>query len=1141
MSAPSVFSLLGPLPRGRLTIEASAGTGKTYTLAGLVARYVAEDEVPIEKILIVTFTRAAAAELRDRVRTRLTEAVTALREPSELAGTDELWALIGAKDRERRRGLLERAVVDFDAATITTIHGFAQQVLSSLGSAAPGDLEATLVEDTSELLHSVCSDVLSAESFAVTEIAEALPSLKDLWTTAAKVLGNPDLDVIPSTEDGDSTPAAARLRRLVDRAVELTCQRRRAAGTISFDDLLTQLRDALHQSPAAVATLRRRFHTALIDEFQDTDPVQWDIFSTLFGGPGEDSTLILVADPKQAIFAFRGANVHTYLEAAHQPGTRRSTLEVNWRSDGALVGALDRLLTGASFGDKEIGFVPVKASPEHDQLRLASADGAPLPALRLRLAIGEDLPRTNSGQVATREAENAIAADLADQVRELLETAFIPGEDKEGRRRLRPSDVAVLIAKRAEAGPIQAALRQSGIPAVTTRGESVLRSPAATQWRWLLSALTRPSDPTRARTAAISWFFGWSVTDLDADTEAGDAKLAEVQEQLTSWSETLDAEGTVELCAHIWSESHVTARVLAAIDGDRNLTDLDHIAGLLQAATASRRPTAVGLQAALRQLENQASDDPENDPTARQIESEAEAVQIMTIHAAKGLEFPVACVPTLWRHGRGVSEVVYQDPSTGRRTFDIANSAKWPTATQAAERKHLAETEALGENLRLAYVALTRAKHSTLLWWTRAHLSEVTGLARILFARRDGLIDEELFEAPRVALPADDGAAAFLEPTFEGAGDTVVVSFTGRPAGSGETWQDPGAPALKAVLGLATLARVPDRSKRRWSFSAIINRAQELEIDAEDETLGDSGAADEQNEEDEAPEATAQDPAALTSDLPLGAVPGGRQFGTLVHEVLERVEFTAPDLSAQLRAGIEDRLRWSPWPVSPTVLERGLLAAIETPLGQLFGGLRLRDLARGDRLGELSFELRLATTGHPASDREVGELICGHLPAHDPLRPWAERLAAGLFGVELAGHLTGSIDMVVRVQGANDAPDQARFVVIDYKTNVLAEPGRLPQSLDYHPGRLPAAMTAHHYPLQALVYSVALHRYLRWRVPSYDPERHLGGSAYLFVRGMAGAATPLIDGDPYGVFSWRVPPALITSLSDLLDGGEVAP
>lgn len=1140
MSCPSVFSLLGPLPRGRLTIEASAGTGKTYTLAGLVARYVAEDEVPIEKILIVTFTRAAAAELRDRVRTRLIEAVAALRDPPELADTDDLLALIGAKDRERRLKLLERSVVDFDAATITTIHGFAQQVLSTLGSAAPGDLDATLVEDTSELLQSVCADVLSAESFAHTAITDALPSINELFTIAAKVLGNPDLDVVPSTAPADSTPAAARLRRLVDRAVELTCQRRRAAGTVSFDDLLTQLRDALHQSPAAVATLHRRFRTALIDEFQDTDPVQWDIFSTLFGGPGDDSTLILVADPKQAIFAFRGANVHTYLQAAHQPGTRRSTLEVNWRSDGALINALDRLLSGASFGDREIAFVPVKASDEHDQLRLSTAAGAPLPALRLRLAIGKDLPRIKSKQVVTDEAENAIAADLADQVRELLETAWLPAEDKEPRRRLRPSDVAVLVAKRAEAGSIQAALRQCGIPAVTTRGESVLRSPAATQWRWLLTALIRPSDPTRARTAAMSWFFGWSVADLDADTEAGDAKLAEVQEQLTSWSETLEAEGTVELCARIWSESRVTARVLARSDGDRNLTDLDHVASLLQGATASRRPTALGLKAALLQLEN-ISGDPENDPTARQIESEAEAVQIITIHAAKGLEFPVTCVPTLWRYGRAVREVVYQDPDTGRRTFDIANDAKWPSAAEAVTRKRLAETDALGENLRLAYVALTRAKHSTLLWWSRARFSELTGLARILFARREGLIDEKLFEAPKVPLPADDSATAFLGPIFEGADDAVVVDVTGRVAPSDQAWHDPDTSGLKPALGLATLEREPDRSARRWSFSAIINSAREIEIDTDDETLGDAGAGDEQNEEDEAPEDVAGDPAAIDSDLPLGAVPGGRQFGTLVHEVLEHVDFMAPDVGAQLRAGIEDRLRWNPWPVSPAVLERGLLAAIETPLGQLFDGRRLRDFSRGDCLGELSFELRLGTAGCPASDHDLGELICRHLPGHDPLRPWAERLAAGLFRVELAGHLTGSIDLIVRVRGADGAPEPARFVVIDYKTNVLAEPGRLPQSLDYHPSRLPAAMTMHHYPLQALVYSVALHRYLRWRVPGYDPGRHLGGTAYLFVRGMAGAATPVIGGDPHGVFNWRVPPALITELSDLLDGAAVAP
>ena len=165
--------------------------------------------------------------------------------------------------------------------------------------------------------------------------------------------------------------------------------------------------------------------------------------------------------------------------------------------------------------------------------------------------------------------------------------------------------------------------------------------------------------------------------------------------------------------------------------------------------------------------------------------------------------------------------------------------------------------------------------------------------------------------------------------------------------------------------------------------------------------------------------------------------------------------------------------------------------------------------------------------------------MLGHLPKDDPLRSWAQRLSSGLFGVELAGHLTGSIDMVVRVRDATGENSAARFVVVDYKTNTLAEQGREPRLHDYHPDRLPAAMAEHHYPLQALLYSVALHRYLRWRVPGYEPGEHLGGIAYLFVRGMVGAATPLVEGCPHGVFSWQVPPALVTALSQLLEGTEV--
>jgi exodeoxyribonuclease V beta subunit len=316
-------------------------------------------------------------------------------------------------------------------------------------------------------------------------------------------------------------------------------------------------------------------------------------------------------------------------------------------------------------------------------------------------------------------------------------------------------------------------------------------------------------------------------------------------------------------------------------------------------------------------------------------------------------------------------------------------------------------------------------------------------------------------------------------------------------------------------------------------------RAHESGLNSPDESIGDSGASDEPVDAVELEQAVSAGAATSGSDLPLGAIPGGAQFGTLVHEVLEDVDFQAADLDVNLHASIEERLRWNPWPVEPGILVSGLRAVIESPLGPLFDGLRLRDLPRSDRMNELNFDLRLAGRGRRPTDSDIGELALAHMQQNDPLHFWAERLSGGLFSVELAGHLTGSIDMVVRVPGAKNGEGAPRFVVIDYKTNVLAVPGCLPQELDYHPDRLPGAMAEHHYPLQALLYSVALHRYLRWRVPSYDPERHLGGIAYLFVRGMAGALTPAAGGNPYGVFNWRVPAALVCALSDLLDGAEV--
>jgi exodeoxyribonuclease V beta subunit len=1129
------FSYADPLPPGRFAIEASAGTGKTYTLAGLVVRYVAEEGVPIDEILLVTFTRAAAAELRDRVRTRLIEAAAALRSPTAPLG-DALLVRLAGDDRSEALSRLDHAIADFDAATITTIHGFAQKVLSTLGSAAPGDLEATLVDDTNDLVSAVCADALVAESVASPQTAGQLPSLLTLHGTVKRILSNPGIELIPGPVDGDSNPEAARQRRLIDRALSDVDRRRRTGGTLSFDDVLTQLRDALQRSPGAMASLRRRYRVALIDEFQDTDPVQWDLFSQLFGRPEDGSTLILVADPKQAIYAFRGANVHTYLKAAYQEGTTHSTLGTNWRSDGVVLRATGHLLGGATFGDQRIGFVPVSAAPDHEDRRLVSRTGDPLPGLCLRAALGSDITRTSRGAIQTDDGEAAIARDLAQQVYALLNSACLPktGTDSPSRR-VRPGDVAVLIGKHAEAIPFQTELVRRGIPAVVNRGGSVLQSVAAAHWRWLLTALTRPADPTRARAAALSWFFGWPAEEIEL-ADAG--QLGAIQEQLFRWVEILDSHGTVDFCAQLWSDSGITSRVLGLPGGDRHLTDLDHIATLLQSKGSGHRLSAVGMLSFLDQLEREVEIDPENDVTARHVESEAEAVQIMTIYAAKGLEFPIVCVPTLWRNSYATAKaVVFENDAAGTRVFDVANKELWPTKKAAAARKDLAAAEAVGENLRLLYVALTRAQHQTLVWWTRASGSDITGLARVLFSRDGGLIDPDRFNALKVDLPRDDDVKAALDLAFGPAGDAIATAVTGLADEFVDPWDDDAVAPPAARLELATLDRELDRRTRRWSFTAISNRAHSDDLDPEDESLGDAGATDEPV--DVSDRLVSEEP--TTSDLVLGAVPGGAQFGTLVHKVLEHIDFAAADLQSELRVHVHDELHWNPWPVDEAVLISGLRSAIETPLGPLFAGQCLRDFSRRDYLSELNFELRLGEDSGLATDAGIGAVILRHLPANDVLRPWAESLARGLFHVELAGHLTGSIDLIVRVTDPAHPEAEPTYVVVDYKTNKLSAFGRDSRSVDYDQAHLPAAMAEHHYPLQSLLYAVAVHRYLRWRLPNYDPATHLGGAAYLFVRGMVGPDTPTIDGRPNGVFGWRIPPALVTDLSDLLDGHPASP
>jgi exodeoxyribonuclease V beta subunit len=275
---------------------------------------------------------------------------------------------------------------------------------------------------------------------------------------------------------------------------------------------------------------------------------------------------------------------------------------------------------------------------------------------------------------------------------------------------------------------------------------------------------------------------------------------------------------------------------------------------------------------------------------------------------------------------------------------------------------------------------------------------------------------------------------------------------------------------------------------------------------------------------------------------PMAALPSGAAFGSLVHGVLEESDPEAPDLRSELAAHTRTQLQWWPVGVAAEELADALLPSQLTPLGAAASGLRLVDIPMRDRLCELDFEFPLtggdrAETARPDVHlHDLAPLLAAHLPADDPLAPYAGLLSGALGEQSLRGYLSGSIDVVLRVPGRPADPHGHRYVVVDYKTNLLGETGVPVTSADYGHEEMAAAMLHSHYPLQALLYSVVLHRYLRWRLPSYAPEEHLGGVLYLFLRGMCGPDTPVVDGHVAGVFDWSPPAALVTDLSDLLEG-----
>ncbi len=439
------FDVCGPLPDGVTVLEASAGTGKTYTIAGLTARYVAEG-IGLDRLLLVTFTRIATGELRERVRERLLSAERGLSQSLAAfpPADDPIVALLADGPRDQvilRQQRLARAVAGFDAATIATTHGFCQEVLDGLGIAGNLEPDVTFVEDLSDLVGEAVDD-LYVRRFS----PEGVPAFGRGQSAeiARAAIGNPGAVLAPG--ETDVGQMRVRLARAVIDEFE---RRKRGLRVMTYDDLVTRLGSALAGDGGAAAAeqLSRRYAVVLVDEFQDTDPAQWEILRRAFAQTGV--TLVLIADPKQAIYAFRGADVYAYLEAAATAGTR-ATLRVNWRSDQGLIDAHDALLAGVKLGHPGIAYRQVRAAGAHVSPRLT---GSPWPApLRVRV-LQRDHPTlslTNYGYARNASARDLITADVASDVVALLGSAATlqqrgPDGRTTGDEPVRPGHLAVLV------------------------------------------------------------------------------------------------------------------------------------------------------------------------------------------------------------------------------------------------------------------------------------------------------------------------------------------------------------------------------------------------------------------------------------------------------------------------------------------------------------------------------------------------------------------------------------------------------------------------------------------------------------------------------------------------------------------------
>lgn len=1229
-------------------IEASAGTGKTWNICALYVRLLLERGLKVQEILVVTFTKAATAELRDRIRTRVSDVLEGVlhgtpNDPSISRLLQHLEVL--GLDRETLRDRLRLARESFDEAAISTIHGFCQRALGEMPFSAGEPFDLEVVEDDFEEIHEAVKDFwrqhISFGSAEITDVAApsgkedlpgfhhepmtrvfceylidkgdsperyakllkqvlAQPMSRHLWPEAIKTRYEPLVESLQircaeakeiwaqddgaEIEDrlikalgdqilnrrsytvekireghaawrvfletqGTSGPILARsikplellttsklavgkgtrtgklapehpfferadqiLRLMGELEISLQyarlrvirnmildvpgrirqCRRRRRV--VSYDDMLGNLHHALHgmEGEALSRALKTRYPAALIDEFQDTDPLQYGIFKSIYlSDDPEKSSLFVVGDPKQAIYRFRNADLNTYLQAQKEARHKHS-LSNNQRSVSGLIGAINVLFASndRAFLEKGIVYREVGLGQKQESLPpLIDQSGIARGDLQI-WTLGDP----QHGVPTRNEAYELSASATAQEIVRLLK-ASRAGQIQIKDQPLSAGHIAVLVRSHGQGKRMRRVLEERGVACVELSMDSVWTTLEAEELERILVAVFEKRDDL-LRTALSTDLLGGTSEVLEA-LDREEFRFFESVERFSNYFEVWERLGFSVMFSTLLRDEAVEVRLLQRPDGERRLTNLLHIGELLAEASQVHE----GIDALLGWMSRCRLNADSGEAAQLRLESDSQRVRIITIHKSKGLEYDFVFCPFLWdgyRHPvQRVPEIrQYYDPEIKQSVTDF-DGARHEDGTYQA----LLLREDSAETLRLIYVALTRAVYRCYLMAgcygsaTKTGLSHGEASASMLnwLVLGKGWSHSDWMGMKKENPISPEAIQRGWRALATSCSSTVEARLSVDPMPSdwvGETLDRSGPDQqYKALPFNRTL--VPGWS--RGSFSQMIRARRPVEPERDFET-----------DEGDSVMNSVVPPHIGENDIL--RFPQGALAGNCLHTLFEHADFSAPASEVD---SFDRALRAFPQPGNQPFgmqLRSVLQDVVDTLLPDNAGGwFRLAEVNSSMELRELSFTLALKNLDAAS------------------FNAWARKEGLDfpvLTFTLISGYMSGAIDLIFREKG--------RYYLLDWKSNHLGY-----EIVDYHRPRLKVEMQRHAYELQALIYTLALHRYLGTRLMDYDYERDFGGFYYLFIRGVR---PKWKDGDGYptGVHFDRISEKVLLSFDALI-------